>query len=983
MPNLLTPVISPILPLVGPASCLRGTALFLGVLGLAASGLTAERAKGEIDPPTDNAGRSTPQVLQAVEVTGQRVSGLINEGVIPRQENQALNYIVLDRVELEATGATDINEAFRVLPQVSFHRLESQTLVNQQGFSATGTLTPTSRVDLRGFGSLGTTFLVNGRRMPLVRENQVTGGGPDFSRIPLSAIERIEILPGSAGGIYGTNSMGGVVNIILRKEYTGRQLTLSYGRAQAGGADEIGLTYNEGRTLLGGRANLTWTLDARDRQAMYYRARPLYRRYLDYNVPPNKGGDLLNWINTGGMVNFPSMPAVVVGRTLTGYEPLNVPGATTPVNYATAPANQTGAGLTPASFLPTANTLYPTDVYGEFALYNPSRSTSLNATFNHELIKDRLSWYAELGFGHTEMKADVPPIPFSLTFQANDPRNPFRTGVVPGYPGQRVRVFFYPADLPDTSLHTVNATIRTVFGFNGKLRLLGHDWKWALDGSSDYNDRQGFAYTQQIVNAWSGATPTNAAAANFYSPFGDPINRPNTAAADLLRNATYRINDDRVWLGAGVIRLNGTVRDLPAGPLALSLLGEYQSQNYRNTFVNTADPKVVAALDLTSLWQQVFELRTPSNRSRATAYGGLETVVPVLGKFWKLPGVHSFEIVASGTRTKITDARAFNAYNFGFRYSPLPSATLRVSYGSGTYPPSDLFTTPTNVTDVINSTTLDPRRGNTPIGNYSSIGGGNPDLRPEKSETWNFGLIFEPRQLKGFSANLDYGYIGKVDAPTTMTLVTLLANEAYFPDRVARANPSAAESALGWAGQIVRADVRRLNAGNIWTQYFDAGLRYRLETASAGNFYFIWRSTNTREFKTRLRLGIPITNTLDQVQSPLKFRGSGSVGWQYGNWTVTPSWSYIESYRDTLNVAVGSSFTTNLQLQYDIPARFAADRRWRNFFQGTRWTLGINNVLDAEPPYIANPGSGNFNSYYSPYDDPRGRYFYLRVRKTF
>jgi outer membrane receptor protein involved in Fe transport len=285
---------------------------------------------------------------------------------------------------------------------------------------------------------------------------------------------------------------------------------------------------------------------------------------------------------------------------------------------------------------------------------------------------------------------------------------------------------------------------------------------------------------------------------------------------------------------------------------------------------------------------------------------------------------------------------------------------------------------------VTNSTTRDPRRGNSLIGNYSSLGGGNPDLKPEQSETWNFGLILEPSWLKGFNLTLDYGFIGKVDAPTTMTLATLLTNEAFFPDRVVRGTPTAAEAALGWAGQINRVDLRRFNAGNIWTQYLDTNLRYRLETASAGSFYFLWRSTNTREFKTRLRLGIPITDTLDQIQSPLKFRSSGSVAWRYGQWTVTPAWTYFESYRDTLNVAVDNSLTFNLQLRYDVPAAAGpAGSRWKNLLQGTQWIVGLNNVLDGEPPYIANPGSGNFTSYYSNYDDPRGRYLYLRVRKTF
>jgi outer membrane receptor protein involved in Fe transport len=155
-----------------------------------------------------------------------------------------------------------------------------------------------------------------------------------------------------------------------------------------------------------------------------------------------------------------------------------------------------------------------------------------------------------------------------------------------------------------------------------------------------------------------------------------------------------------------------------------------------------------------------------------------------------------------------------------------------------------------------------------------------------------------------------------------------------------------------------------------------------METANLGSFNFVLRATNTREFKTRLRPNTPITDTLDQILAPLHFRGSGSAAWRKGNWTVTPSWTYIESYRDSLNVPVDNSLTTNLQVVYNLPFGTTVDR-WLGLLQGTQWTLGMNNVFDREPPYVFNPGGQNFRSFYSTFDDPRGRYVYLRIRKTF
>jgi outer membrane receptor protein involved in Fe transport len=97
---------------------------------------------------------------------------------------------------------------------------------------------------------------------------------------------------------------------------------------------------------------------------------------------------------------------------------------------------------------------------------------------------------------------------------------------------------------------------------------------------------------------------------------------------------------------------------------------------------------------------------------------------------------------------------------------------------------------------------------------------------------------------------------------------------------------------------------------------------------------------------------------------------------------VTPAWTYIESYRDSLNVPVDNSLTTNLQFAYTRPAEFGATG-WRGFLQGTQWTLGVNNLFDREPPYVFNPGGQSFRSFYSTFDDPRGRYLYFKVKKSF
>ena len=814
--------------------------------------------------------------LEEVVVTGLRDAGLVNAGVIARRENEAIPFIVMDQLEIERSGATDINEVLRSLPQLAGFQADTQSLTAQRGFAPLGAgVTASTVADMRGFGGKGTTFLVNGRRMPIVRESQ--DGGPDISRIPLSAIERIEILPSSAGGIYGVNTLGGVVNIILKKNYTGRDLSLYFGQATAGGANEVALTYDEGRQLWQGKGNLAWTLDLRKRDPLYYEDRPLYRRFLEHNRSPADGGDISTWITSGGMISFIPRPGIFVGGFATPFftaiEPLNIPGGPSGVEFAALPSNQDGTGLTPDSFLSTAGQLPLSEPYGRFALYNPSESASLNMTYNHELRADRLFWYAEVGLGHTQYEFETPPFPQFAIMDATDPRNPFRTGVIPGYPGQTVTYFYQPVDLPGTTQKSENSTLRLVLGLNGQVELGRRSWKWAFDTSSDYNRRYAFGKTPlQPIGLIAGSSvfvaPTTQTNIDFYNVVADHDAFPNSKAAREIANSSFRENTDYVRLIELTLRASGELFNMPAGPVQASLLADGQKQNLEIKFINDYDHQLLNTLGVPPYFQESTFSRPKI--SRWTKQLGAEVVVPVLGRNSTVLGIHEMDIVAAFSHNWLTDVKSFDSANLGIRFAPVSSIALRASYGGGTYPPQDGYTTGVT-SDLIQDDffTTDPRRADTPIGNYTLIGGGNPDLKPEETKAVNFGLILQPRMWAGFTATFDYGRIKKHDGIQDMDIYTLLANEQFYPGRIVRAEPTSGDIANGWAGQIQSIDGRRVNVGRIWTRYLDASLRYHLESAGAGNFDVILRSTKTNEFRTRVTPEAPIADTLNQINSPL------------------------------------------------------------------------------------------------------------------
>jgi iron complex outermembrane receptor protein len=154
---------------------------------------------------------------ERIQVTGSRIRQLDLEGPKP--------VITVDRKELEKSGAVNLNEALNKMTVASFGSAEYG--------SNYGAPEGTQSVDLRGLGQGNTLVLLNGRR--LVRDPSLEF--VDLSVIPTAAVERVEIITGTASAIYGTDALAGVINIITRKQYDGMSFGYSMTKARFGGGD--------------------------------------------------------------------------------------------------------------------------------------------------------------------------------------------------------------------------------------------------------------------------------------------------------------------------------------------------------------------------------------------------------------------------------------------------------------------------------------------------------------------------------------------------------------------------------------------------------------------------------------------------------------------------------------------------------------------------------------------------------------------------
>ena len=198
------------------------------------------------DPPTETirkvknaSARTKGAALQQVVVTGTHISG--NSAI-------ASPLITLDKESILESGATTLSQVLMTLPADFGGGPQQDSLFSNQGLEAQNNVSAASSINLHGFGAGETLVLLNGRRLPPADRTSIT----DASLIPVSLVDRIDVMPDGASAIYGSDAVGGVVNIITRRHFHGVEVRSTYGDATRGGFDEFDGGVTGGLELSGG-----------------------------------------------------------------------------------------------------------------------------------------------------------------------------------------------------------------------------------------------------------------------------------------------------------------------------------------------------------------------------------------------------------------------------------------------------------------------------------------------------------------------------------------------------------------------------------------------------------------------------------------------------------------------------------------------------------------------------------------------------------
>lgn len=191
--------------------------------------------------PDKNSADGSIEELETVAVTGSRIRG----------GTMASPLITIDAAQIREQGFTDLGEVIRSVPQ-NFTGGQNPGIVGAVGNVANQDVTGGSGLNLRGLGPDATLTLLNGRRMSYDGQHQSV----DVSSIPVAAVERLEIVADGASAVYGSDAVGGVGNVILKRDFEGVTLAARYGNATDGGLTTreydatAGTTWSSGGVIL-------------------------------------------------------------------------------------------------------------------------------------------------------------------------------------------------------------------------------------------------------------------------------------------------------------------------------------------------------------------------------------------------------------------------------------------------------------------------------------------------------------------------------------------------------------------------------------------------------------------------------------------------------------------------------------------------------------------------------------------------------------
>ncbi|WP_286822708.1 MULTISPECIES: TonB-dependent receptor [unclassified Idiomarina] len=896
--------------------------------------------------------------MERIVTTGSRIA---------RPElSQAAPILSLGEEDIEKFGSPDLGQILAELPAVG----ATNTLIGNRESNASAGV---SSADLRRLGANRTLVLVDGKRH--------VAGSPgsasvDLSTIPSGMIERIEIMTGGASAIYGSDAVSGVINVILKKNYEGFEISgQAAGSTEGVGARTHEFTFLGGGDFMNGRGNAT-----------FYAGMNRIQETMASDVRQfNSWGTILNPEDTGRLDGIPdriyaegiaseyiSGGGVLLADDFYGFFPDG--------SWQRQPAREGTNSALFGQYSERCETCLYTEDYVN--LQPNVNRVNVGSSLSFEM-SDSARFYSDFKYTQADIEQQFQPS-FTQAIQINVADNPYldeelRTNLLDAGIQQADFWKFFE----DWGNRTADNR-RELFRFNG-----GVDGALELGGSYlQYDFYYGYGETRNRRQTLRSQIPGNVLAAvdtiedadgNIvcrdpdagqvnnggecvpYNPFGDQASQ---AAIDFMSADVTR--DDKItqeYAGASFVTDTANFFSLQGGPVDIAVGFEWReetSETITDEFTrrgltrNAATPNEYGEYDVTE--------------------GFVELNLPILAG---LDFAEELTLDMAYRSADYSHAGSADAWKLGFMYAPIKDVRFRGTVGVAVRAPNitEAFSPRSpgfaNVTDPCDQTRIDndPNRAANcaALGvpeNFESvtnasidlISGGNPNLEAEESDSTTFGVVWTPSFIENFSVTLDYYDIEIEDAITFIDPQDVINNCVDSSSGIG--NTFCSQVTRDGDSQLTAVESGYLNAAAIQTSGYEMEVNYQTELGQ----FDLPGSLSTSLFINHLKEFVEYPFQDQPTQDQVSTGEVGDPEWQFRfsanyrlddlnvSWTtrfldrsalfdVTPR---VEAYENVGPAYVGSIMTHDIAVGY-------------HFTEELRVTGGIRNMFDKVPPgYVEN-----------------------------
>ncbi|MGX1746163.1 MULTISPECIES: TonB-dependent receptor plug domain-containing protein [unclassified Brevundimonas] len=839
-----------------------------------------------------------PTQVEDIVVVGTNIRGARTTAALP--------VVVADREQIEATGATTGDELMRTIPQMGDVLFDSANNP-QTSNSARGDV---NSVNLRSLGVGNTLVLLNGRRLvqhPTSQGTSDTGTVPVLSynsnAIPVSGLERLEVLLDGAAAIYGADAVAGVVNTVLRDNIDGLTVSARYGGAEGTQMRDTEFNLFTGKNFDRGNVSLF---------ANYAQRTALWASDQDFT----RSDDLRPLF--ADHPDFADVQSLDGRSSHTPWARLSVGSRPVISSNGVAVTNSAGAfHYQPGSFGCAVDV--GNDICLEAGNHNFNRAhRDMRYDTRHETtvrpsverlnlfltgrydLTDSIEAFGEVGYYSAHSRAVQPPVvnlndiwipasnyynPFGPVTFADGTANPNRLPGLTGVPAEGLPVLMTNYRFVDTGFQVVkvdNYQARLLGGLRGEWR--GFNWETAVvyseaeakDVSPNVNmtalQKQLALSTPDAYNPFSGGCVATTS-------YGD-CSPSSQAAIDAIVFDLRRVS--RTTLTMADFKLSrGDLFQLPGGPVGMAFGVEAR----RETQKDDRDANLDGTYTFTDMVSGETNLSNVSavspnpdtSGSREVFSTYVEFAVPLVSPEMNIPLVYQLDVQLAGRYEHYSDFGSVAKPKIAAAWDVVPGVRVRGSYSQGFRAPNLEQTHATEYARLASGTDYvrceaDLRAGR--ISNFSQCSqntsgasllvAGNPDLEPEESTNTSYGLVlqpsFIPERFGAFTFTIDKWRIeqekivGLLGAQTALALDYLNRVEGGSNPLVNRRAPTPEDillfqgTGLTPVGEVISINDRFINLQPQTVSGLDLAVNWSLRRTKYGTFIVNVNASKLDEF---------------------------------------------------------------------------------------------------------------------------------------